>query len=205
MKLTDFAKPRPLDKAIRVYQHWLHLPDPSPALAVWAAYLANCFNGDPIWLMLTGASSSGKSELLRAIESMPNVYPVDSLSEASLLTGKIMPDGTFQTGGLLPRMGRFGLILFTDFSNVLSMDRHQKPKIMAAFRKVFDGSWTREIGTDGGQSLSWRGKCALLSGAPPGIEGHRREMGIMGERFLYFRMNDNDENDDDSQHETLLV
>lgn len=152
MNFLAECQPSPLVEAIRIYQRWLHLPDPRPALALWATYLANHFSGDPIWLMLIGASSSGKSELLRAMESMPNVYPVDSLTEASLLTGRTDSKDHFVRGGLLSQIGDFGLIQFTDFSNVLSLDRHQKPKIMAALRKLFDGSWHRELGTMGAKA-----------------------------------------------------
>ena len=60
--------------------------------------------------------------------------------------------------------------------------------LLAALREIHDGHWTRNVGVDGGRTLDWRGKCALIGGCTPAIDQHHALMAIMGERFLLFRM-----------------
>jgi hypothetical protein len=49
-------------------------------------------------------------------------------------------------------------------------------------------SWTRNVGTDGGQTLHWEGKCGLIAGCTPTIDRHHAVMGAMGERFVLLRL-----------------
>src|SRR5262249_3314514 len=58
--------PITLDAALKVFRRWLSLKDDGPVLVVLAAIAANLMHGDPLWLMLVGASSGGKTEILVA-------------------------------------------------------------------------------------------------------------------------------------------
>ena len=60
--------------------------------------------------------------------------------------------------------------------------------MLAALREVYDGSWTRHVGTDGGRSCHWAGKCGLIAGCTPTIDRHHAVMGAMGERFVLYRL-----------------
>jgi hypothetical protein len=60
--------------------------------------------------------------------------------------------------------------------------------VLAALREVYDGSWTRHVGTDGGQTLAWSGKFGFVGGATPTIDRHHAVMGAMGERFTFYRL-----------------
>jgi DNA-binding transcriptional ArsR family regulator len=66
--------------------------------------------------------------------------------------------------------------------------RHDgRAAVLAALREVYDGAWTRHVGTDGGRTLHWQGKVGLLAGCTPTIDRHHAVMAIMGERFTLFR------------------
>ena len=63
-----------------------------------------------------------------------------------------------------------------------------KAEVLAALREIFDGAWTRHLGSDGGRTLSWQGKVGLIFGATGVIDGHYSVIGAMGDRFLLSRL-----------------
>jgi hypothetical protein len=75
-----------------------------------------------------------------------------------------------------------------DFGSILSMRADNKAETLACLREIFDGHWTRHIGTDGGKTLSWKGKVGLLFGATGVIDAHYSVIGAMGDRFLLSRL-----------------
>ena len=182
-----------LKAAIEVFGGWLHLPDASALLAMLATVAANRIDGDPVWLMLVGPPGGGKSELLGSLSGLPDVHPAATLTEAALLSGvpkKEHADGA--KGGLLKEIGAFGIIVCKDFTSILSMNRDARAAGLAALREIYDGSWTRHVGTSGGQTLSWTGKVGLVAGCTPTIDTHHAVMGAMGERFILFRLHEAD-------------
>jgi energy-coupling factor transporter ATP-binding protein EcfA2 len=183
----------PLGHAIGTFRKWLYLPDPAPLLVTLGAVAANVRDGDPVWLLLVGPPGGGKSELLQSLVGLPHVHPTATLTEASLLSGppkKEHADGA--KGGLLRSIGDFGIILCKDFGSVLSMNRDARAAVLAALREIYDGAWTRHVGTSGGLTLAWSGKVGLVAGCTPTIDRHHAVMGAMGERFVLFRLPETD-------------
>jgi hypothetical protein len=68
------------------------------------------------------------------------------------------------------------------------MHTDSRASVLAALREVYDGNWTRHLGTDGGQTLHWEGKVGLIAGCTPAIDNHHAVIGSMGERFLLYRL-----------------
>ncbi len=167
----------------RVFAEWLYLPDPSVLDVTLATYVAHLLGFD-LWMMLIGASSSGKTEFLRALHGRADVHPLSSLTAqtfASGLKGKAR-------ASLLHRMqedGRSFLVL-KDFTTVLTMHRDARQEILAQLREIFDGSYVKEFGT--GESVEWEGRLGLLAGVTPAIDSHRVVASLLGERFLYVRL-----------------
>jgi hypothetical protein len=150
---------------------------------------ANRLDSDPVWLLLVGPPGGGKSELLASLGELPDIHPCATLTEAALLSGSPKREhATDAKGGLLRAIGDFGIIICKDFGSVLSMNRDARSLVLAALREVYDGSWTRHVGTDGGKTLHWQGKIGLVGGCTPTIDRHHAVMGAMGERFLLFRL-----------------
>src|SRR5262249_48050153 len=150
---------------------------------------ANLLPGDPIWLGVIGPPSSAKTEILNSISLLPHVVQAATLTPAGLLSGtpKKQYDKTAK-GGLLRQIGSFGIIALKDFGSILSMRPDAKAEVLAALREVYDGSWTRHLGTDGGRTLTWSGKVALLFAATSVIDSHYGVIGAMGDRFLLCRL-----------------
>jgi hypothetical protein len=177
-----------LDDVVATYRRWMHLPDPGVLYFTLGAVAANLLPGDPIWGLVVGAPGSGKTEALMGASKLPHVHEAGTLTEASLLSGSPKRDhGPKATGGVLRQIGAFGIILCKDFGSVLSMHRDARSSVLAALREVYDGSWTRLLGTDGGRALRWEGKAGLIAGCTPIIDRHSAVMAAMGDRFILYR------------------
>jgi len=178
-----------LARCVETFQRHLHLPDAGAVLVVLATVAANRAEGDPLWMLVVGPPGGGKTEILGALSGEPDVHPTATLTEASLLSGTPSRDKSKTAkGGLLREIGSFGIILCKDFGSVLSMHRDSRSSLLAALRELYDGSWTRHVGSDGGRTLSWSGKIGFIGGVTPAIDSHHAVMGSLGERFVLFRL-----------------
>ncbi len=176
-----------------VFQRWLHLPDAGALHIALAAVAANRAPGDPVWVLLVGPPGGGKSELLGSLVGLPDVHPAATLTEAALLSGTPKRDvASDAKGGLLRVIGDFGIIVAKDFTSALAMNKDSRSQLLAALREIYDGSWTRHVGTDGGRTLHWNGKVGFVGGVTPTIDRHHAVMGAMGERFILYRLPETD-------------
>jgi hypothetical protein len=126
---------RALGDVVAAFQKWLHLPDLGALYVVLAAVIANRLPGDPFWLLLVAASSSGKTEIILAIGGLEEVTPAATMTEASLLSGTPKKDHTAgASGGLLIKVGAYGILTLKDFGSVLSMNRDTRAAVLAALR-----------------------------------------------------------------------
>jgi hypothetical protein len=179
----------PLERTAAVFDRWMYLPDRTPLYVVLATVAANMLTGSPVWLLLVGPPGSGKSELLASTTQLECVHAVATLTEAALLSGAPGREkASDATGGLLCTIGDFGIVLAKDFGSVLNMHTDTRAQLLAGLREVYDGSWTRLVGTDGGRRLHWDGKVGFLGGCTESIDRHHAVTAAMGERFVYLRM-----------------
>jgi hypothetical protein len=171
------------------FKKWLYLGDVGPVLVVLATIAANRMHGDPLWLMVVGASAGGKTEILNASSGLDHVYLAAVLTEAALLSGTSKKEAAKGAkGGLLREIGPFGILLLKDFTSTLSMKHEARAALLAALREIYDGSWTRHVGTDGGRMLRWAGKLGLIACCTTTIDTYHAVMAAMGERFLLYRL-----------------
>jgi MarR family len=73
--------------------------------------------------------------------------------------------------------------------------------VLAALREIYDGAWTRHVGSDGGKTLTWRGKLGLIFCATEVYDAHYSVIGSLGDRFLLCRL----EPDTDKQFDKALI
>ena len=158
-----------------------------------ASIIATRLNlGDPIWMIIIGPSSSGKSQILRplALTDPKFIHRVDDLTENTLLSG-------IQTGkgkddiSLLKRIGEKGIIVVSDFTVIFSKSSETKNAILGQLRMVYDGEMTKYSGNKS-EPITWRGSLGVVAGSTPSVYSHFEEVADMGERFIYYRMKDYD-------------
>lgn len=169
----------------------VYMKDLAPLHATLGTVAANLQAGPPVWLMLVGGPSSGKTEVARAVERLPFARVAAVITEAALLSGVSKKDRAKDAkGGLLAEIGAHGLLVLKDFTSVLSMHRDARGQLLAALREVYDGAWTRLVGTEGGRTLHWAGKLGMVACVTSAIEKAHEVMAQMGERFVLCRMPD---------------
>lgn len=170
-------------------QDYLHLPDPYPLYVLMASLAANYAEGRPVWLMLVGPPSCGKSELLQSMMSLPGLVEGGSINGvAALLSGSRKKErNVTSTGGLLHEIGARGCLVVKEFNSILSLPHETMKGVLGAFREVYDGNWTRPVGSDGAHRESWVGKMAFLTGCTESVDQHQASLSLMGDRFVYYR------------------
>ena len=173
-----------LEKTMAVYLKWFALKNDWPVYVACGTIAANLLEGDPVWLGLIGPSSSIKTELLDSLSRLPDVHLVDTFSPAGLLSGTPRKSRAIgATGGVLKKMGAFGVLLFKDFGSLLDLRQERRAEMMAALRNIHDRHYFRDIGADGGTHLEWRGKAGCIFAATEKYDTHHAVTGTLGEQI----------------------
>jgi hypothetical protein len=120
---------------------------------------------------------------------LPKVDLMTTASPAALLSGtpkKQMAHGA--QGGLLRKVGAFGILILKDFTSVLGLHRDNLSEMLDALREIYDGKWVRHLGTDGGKTPKWEGKLGLIFGCTEAYDAQYAVIGVLGDRFLLYRL-----------------
>jgi len=192
-----FAPRAPLSTGARllaechsVFRRWLGESYDIGALnAVMAAAAAEQLGGDPLWLQVVSGSGNAKTETVNALSGVGAIIISTITSDAALLSGSPSKQRAKDaTGGLLRKLGDSGLLVIKDVTSILSMNRDARASVLAALREIHDGHWVRNLGTDGGQTLSWTGRCAVIGAVTTAWDAAHSVIAAMGDRFLLVRM-----------------
>lgn len=183
MKLKD------LKKEIVKYQYF---EDTDIIDVSIASIVANRLRlGDPVWMIIIGPSSGGKSQILRplALTDKKFIHRVDDLTENTFLSGMVAKGGGDIS--LLNRIGPQGIIVLSDLTVLFSKDRESRAAILSQLRMIYDGEMTKFAGNKN-KPITWNGYLGILAGSTPSIYFNFEEVADMGERFIYYRMKDYD-------------
>lgn len=188
------AEPKQLQEVLSAFNKWLYLPDPGIVYAALGCACGNLYPGDPLWGMIIGGPSQGKTEVIIALTGLEFVRSTSTITLSGLLSGVPQKDRKkFATGGLLAELGSFGLLAVKDFTSILSQRTEVRGEVLGALRECFDGHWVRDVGSDGGKKLEWRGKLGMIAGSTSAIDGYSAVNEAMGPRFIYWRLPSSDE------------
>jgi hypothetical protein len=110
-------------------------------------------------------------------------------SDGALLSGSPEREkAKTSTGGLLRMIGARGLLVIKDMTSILSMNRDARGGVLAALREIHDGRWDRNVGTDGGRTLTWHGRIAVVGAVTTAWDRAHDVIASMGDRFVVLRM-----------------
>ncbi len=149
---------------------------------------------DPLWLILAGASGSGKTEAIRLLDPVADSR-VDELTRAGLLSWSQGKNP--RPSGLLTKIPAVAFVTISDFSTVVTMgDREARARMFGLLRVVYDGRVTRALGglpaKQDEDTLEWEGHLTLLAGATHAIDTHLSFEAALGERWLISRVAESD-------------
>lgn len=138
---------------------------------------------NPPWIFLVGPSSGGKSMLLSALEACNGFIPLDDLSPNTFASGMVTVKGSTS---LLDQMLPNSVIVFKDFTTIISKDKENRAVVVAQLRKIYDGDFSKRWGN--GQEIKWKGKLSVLAGVTSKVYSAMYAFADMGERFLMYTM-----------------
>ncbi|HEY3005110.1 MAG TPA: DUF3854 domain-containing protein [Kribbellaceae bacterium] len=189
-ELSPTVVPRNLAHAHDVFRRWLGAEYDLQALDIVLATAAvERLGGDPAWLLVVSGSGNAKTETVCCLAGV-GAHIVSTISgEAALLSGTAKRERAKDaTGGLLRKMGARGLLVVKDFTSIISMNRDTRGLVLSALREVHDGRWGRDIGGEGGRSLTWTGRLVVIGATTTAYDQAHAVISKMGDRFALVRM-----------------
>lgn len=127
----------------------------------------------PIWLLLSGASGTGKSELIGLLNEVDNTLIVSDFTDAGLRKGLLnVIDGK--------------TLLNDDITKLLDAES----TTISTLRIVFSGQFVRweGISRDVAEAItSGKVRFQIIFGTVPAIETYREKLQELGERFITYR------------------
>jgi len=146
--------------------------------------------GDPVWLMLIGPSSDGKSEILRSF-TQPEDKNVDDITPKTFISGyrsKKTDD--------IPHFAEeiSGKILFIyDMSPLMSKHAEERSQVLSDMRMIYDGKLSKRFGNKLAVEVKTE-NTTFICGSTPVIDQTLLEDQLMGTRFLTYRIHTRDRN-----------
>jgi hypothetical protein len=154
----------PIAEVHGTFKKWLGAEYDTEALdVVLAAAAVERLTGDPLWLLLISGSGNAKTETVQALDGIGATITSTISSAGALLSATSRKErATDATGGLLRKIGDSGLLVIKDVTSILSANRDARAEVLAALREVYDGRWSRNVGTDGRRTLDWSGRIVCI-------------------------------------------
>jgi hypothetical protein len=91
------------------------------------------------------------------------------------------------TGGLLRKIGERGILVIKDVTSILSADRNTRGSVLAALREIHDRKYERNVGTDGGRTLTWTGCITVVGAVTTAWDAAHAVIAACGDRFVLIR------------------
>jgi hypothetical protein len=168
---------------------YVHLTDHGHVVFSLAVAVSSDLDGEPLWGMLVGPPSGGKSEAVKALDQTADEH-VDDITGPALLSW--MPGKNPKPAGILTRIPSRAFVSISDFSTVLATsDRGGRDTLFALLRRAYDGHVVREVGNSP-RPLTWTGRLTLLAAVTPAIDNFSSHTDALGPRWLYCRLPETD-------------
>jgi hypothetical protein len=190
----QFPNRESLKQAHDTFSRWLGKDYDQDALnAVLIAAAMERLAGDPLWLLVISGSGNAKTETVQALEGADALITSTISSEGALLSATPTKERANQaTGGLLRKMGKRGVLVIKDVTSIISANRDVRGNVLAALREVYDGRWSRNVGTEGGRTLEWSGRIVVVGACTTAWDRAHDVTAAMGDRFVVIRMDSAD-------------
>jgi hypothetical protein len=144
----------------------------------------------PAWCMAIAPPGSMKTDFLESFRGLPGVHFVDEVTTNTFLSGKVDEKNRKRTkpASWLHRIGNDGILIAADFSTFTSNPKTLQT-ILAQLRRIYDGHFSREFGTDENMDeRAWHGRLTVFAAAVPDIDRHYSLFQNLGERFVRVRL-----------------
>ena len=168
-------------------EHEFYQPDLEAFRIALATVISHYFlETDPVWLFIVGSSGSAKTALaITALSALPNTHVISDLTSSTFLSG-------YGSGkkGLLHYIGKHGILLWKDFTTLLSKKQETRDEIIAQLREIHDGRMVKFTGSS--DMLDWAGKVTCIAATTQTVERAWAMHREMGERWVQVRWRSGD-------------
>ena len=164
---------------IETYKEHIYVADQELLEIIMAAYVANYIQGNPFWLLVIGQSGGGKSTGVESFYEHCTAYQVDDMTDGALASGFT---GVKPEDFIIEKI-KDKVVLISDLAGILQMPQDARNKLLSAFRRIYDGEYSREWGS-GQEAVKWNGKVGLIGATVPETDQVVRKMMDLGERFV---------------------
>jgi hypothetical protein len=169
-----------LAEARRVTLKWLELKDADVIDTALATVIANRADGDPVWVLLVGAPSTGRSEILRGFSGCEGVHPLGGFTANTFASGFEQSKSC-----LLETLPDHTTLVIKDFGSLLTMRREDRGLVLQQLREIYDGQYRKDYGN--GKVVDWKGTMGLLAACTSAIENYHAVIGELGNRYVLYR------------------
>lgn len=171
-----------LSRFKRVCHKHLVMKDDLYIDVIFGTVFANRVDSKPVWLYLVGPPSSGKTEILQALNG-EEIFQVSTLSKASLISGYKDKETKNRDESLLPKLNGKTMVI-KDFTAMVKERQEILLSVIGRLRDAYDGYSCRAFGTG---IKGYHSKFGLIAAVTNIIDKHRGVLAELGERFLTYR------------------
>jgi hypothetical protein len=166
-------------------EKWFYKPDMEALKICLSVYCSHMFINDPIWMFIISPPGSGKTSIaIKALGFLPNTYKLGDINVNSFLSGYGENNGIL--GNLTEKHSGNGVLLFPDFTGLLTKKYDTRAEIMGQMRQIYDGYYSKSVGNKS-EVITWKGKVTCIAAVTPVLENYWGTHRSLGERFLNVR------------------
>jgi hypothetical protein len=181
----DPKSPTTIEDLRGLFAKWLAISEDLDVLdIIFAAVLDRRVVGDPLWLFIVGPPGSTKTEILRSLGSLPDVYQLSQLTSKTIVSGRERKDGTV-IRGIFPKING-KVVVISELSQILCKSREERDAIFAQLRDLYDGHCVYGYGTTD-QPITVNCSIGLTCGVTSAIDMYGSVHAVLGDRFLKVR------------------
>jgi len=184
--------PEDIKRLRAAFSRHLRITDFDWVEIVLASYLSIALvDEQPVCLMIVGASSAGKTEVVESLDGhskAPRVHIASVITPNALLSAKQTSDGLMDPqNSLLLRKPTIFVLIVKDLTTTLTKQKSQVADLLGNLREIADGSFKKDSGCG---PIEWKGRLGMLLAVTDVIDRHQDSLAQLGPRFLLVRLQD---------------
>jgi hypothetical protein len=139
----------------------------------------------PVWLLIAGPPSSGKTDTARRIKGLPSVKAVDAFTGSAFSTGYRDAGGRPATSLLDDLHGK--ILLLSDLASFFEQNEATVKKVLGELTAAYDGEFSKATGTVGVlRHVATFGLLGCTTRAH--LDRYEHYIRKIGSRFLFYRL-----------------
>lgn len=154
-----------------------------------------------LWMLLVGAPSSGKTDLVRLIKDSDISYYLDNLTQNAFISGE-RSTGSNKVYDLLPLLNERCLII-KDWTAIFSLDEKMTRKILGDLVGIYDKEFTKFSSRRG--NISYVSTFSQIGAITPStLNKHSSYMNMVGPRFLCYTIPETTQQEIDNSYKIIF-